>query len=517
MTSEKVAGGEAGPWDVAIVGLGPTGLALAALLGRRGLSVLGLEREGGLYRLPRAGHLDHTALRVLDEIGCFETAFADMIPNAGLRILSAGGRTLAWLPSPPRTPTGAPSSMHFHQPRLDRALFDTAAALPSVTLRHGCPVTEVAPGPDHVALTLGGTRPEQVRARYVVGADGAGSTVRAAAGLALEDFGFSESWMVVDLILARRCPSLSPDTVFVADPARPHLLIELPGMRYRFEFMLLPGETEAELTAEPTVRRLLRPWLGPDDIAAIERAVVYTFRGALAPEWRAGRILLAGDAAHLTPPFLGQGLCSGLRDAANLAWKLDHVLTHGAPAALLDSYGVERAPHVRNVIDTSIRIGEVLCTLDPETAARRDADLLATAEDPRRSPLFFRLGELPQGALVGAGGGRAMPSPRVGATTLDRLAGQRFLVLSRRPLSADPALEFWTALGAHVLDTAGEVPALDAWLDRMGAEVAVARPDRYVLGAGATLAGITDPVRALLAPGLVKETQAEAGRGTGSV
>lgn len=495
--------------DVAIVGLGPVGMALAGLLGRRGLRVIGLEREQAIYPMPRAGHVDHTVLRSLDEIGCLDAALADMIPNTGLSLVAGDGGLLARVPAQPRTPSGLPSSMHFHQPSLDRTLRRCLQAMEGVVLQTSSRVVDLSQDDTGVSLTVEGAQgPRVVRARYAVGCDGASSVIRARAGLGFDDYGFSETWLVVDLILRSRPDTLPPDdTTFGADPARPWAAIDLPGMRYRFEFMLLPGES-AEAMAQPdTVLRLTGRWLEARHIQRIERAVVYTFRGGQAQPWRAGRVLLAGDAAHLTPPFLGQGLCSGVRDAANLVWKLEHVLRLGAPEALLDSYQAERGPHVENVIRTSMRLAQALCERDPQRAAARDAEMLGSDAPPEKR-LTFRLGELVAGPLVLDGGGMFMPSPDVvtgaGPLPLDRLVGPRFLVLARDAQALDATADWWRGIGARVLtlDALGCVDdTLERWFARREAAVAVVRPDRYVLGTGAALAPITAQVAGLLAAG----------------
>jgi 3-(3-hydroxy-phenyl)propionate hydroxylase len=229
---------------------------------------------------------------------------------------------------------------------------------------------------------------------------------------------------------------------------------------------------------------------------------VYRFHGLLAERWRSGRVLLAGDAAHQMPPFLGQGMCSGIRDATNLAWKLEHVLRFGAPLSLLDSYEQERSPHVRSVIETAIRFGEAVCVLDPDAAASRDRRMLADPAPPERR-IGFKLRELESGPLVLAGGGGMFVQPLVGGRRLDDVVGQRFLVLGRSGADLGSVAEWWAqSVDAYVvaLDSLGaDGDPLRAWLDKRSASVAVVRPDRFVLGAGTDLGAITESVRALLA------------------
>jgi len=488
-------------WDVAVVGLGPVGTTLAGLLGKRGLRVLGVDREKGIYQLPRAGHLDHTILRTLEELGCLDEAFGETIPNTGMRLLDGNGQLLAEIRAQKLTPSGLPASVHFHQPSLDRTLRACVEKMPSVEMRNSSELVGLETD-DGITLHIrSGSETRQERARFVVGCDGAQSAVRALGDIRLNDFGFTESWVVIDLILKDRVDTLPDNTVFGADPARPYAAIELPGMRFRFEFMLLPGETPEQVTTKEAAERMISPWLQPTDIHRIERSVVYTFRGASADSWRKGRIMVAGDAAHLTPPFLGQGLCSGVRDVTNLAWKLDHVLRYGAPFELLDTYQIERDPHVTNVITTSIELGKMLCVLDPDIARERDRKMLESGAAPDKR-VTFKLGELVPGPLVLSGGGMFMISPPIDGIPLDDLVGQHFLVLAREDSDLTASAEWWKKIGAKVA-TLAELPtadnALEKWMDRRNARIMVARPDRYVLAAGNSLEEITDQVRSLLA------------------
>jgi 3-(3-hydroxy-phenyl)propionate hydroxylase len=485
-------------YDVAVVGMGPVGAVLTGLLGRRGLKVVAIERDRDVFPLPRAAHVDHTGLRTLQEVGVLDELLPEMVANAGLELMSADLQLLARLPGDQPTVSGLPASMYFHQPGFDRALRRNAAELPGVEVMLGTEVGAIEEGPDCVTLDVEGHPP--VTASLVVGCDGALSGVREAAGLGLEDLGFHEDWVAVDLLLREPVPSLPDSSLQVCDPARPYVAVPMPGLRFRFEFMLLPGESGEELAQPESVERLISPWIGPG-LADIERAAVYRFHGLLAHRWRAGRVLLAGDAAHQMPPFLGQGMCSGIRDATNLAWKLDHVLRRGAPMALLDTYQSERKPHVRHVIETAIAYGRAVCVLDPQEAAERDRRMLADPAPPERR-LRFRLREFDPGPLVLDGGGDLFVQPSVGGRMLDDVVGQRFLVLCRESVPGEAA-EWWeSAAGATVATLAdlGEAAEpLAAWLDRRDADVAVVRPDRFVLGTGTDLAAMTEPVQALLA------------------
>ena len=493
-------------FDVAVVGLGPVGAVLAGLLGKRGLKVVVFDREEGLYPLPRAAHIDHTGLRTLQELGCLEELLPQMLLNPGTDCVTADRRLLFSIPGDVPTPSGLPASMYFYQPTFDGTLRRTVAALPTVDIRLSTEVTELEQSGDGVLLTARGPEgTSQVEAAWVVGCDGASSRVRQLAGIQRTSFGFEEQWVIFDLRLREPRPPLPTRAVQLCDPARPHTELPMPADRYRFEFMLMPGEEAAELLKpEVAFERLMAP-LVPREGVEIERTATYTFAGLVADDWRAGRVFVAGDAAHLMPPFLGQGMCSGMRDATNLAWKLDLVHRRGAADAVLDTYTAERRPHVSSVIGAAVRLGQIICTTDPIEAAERDREMLA-----RRStepPYRFQLPALTPGPLVLDGGGDLFLQPATApGGRLDDAVGSRFLVVVEAGAENEPAARWWReAMGALVASP----PALPdpdrrigAWLHRRGARSVVVRPDRYVLWAGDDLAAATAKVRPWLAGGV---------------
>jgi 3-(3-hydroxy-phenyl)propionate hydroxylase len=491
--------------DVAIVGFGPTGAMLAGLLGRRGLSVVVVERELDVFALPRAAHIDHTGLRALQELGCLDQVLPEMIPNPGLDFVTAAGQLLFQLPSDRLSISGLPTSMYFHQPGFDRSVRAAVAALENVDIRLGTEMTGFTVESEGVELeTISRDRTRaKLRASWLVGCDGAWSPVREEIGIRLEDLGFEEQWLVVDLVLHQPLASLPNHAIHHCDPARPHTAIPMPNRRYRFELMLMPGDDPVEVQRPERVFQILGHHL-PPGAAEIERAAVYTFHGLLAERFLRGRVLIVGDAAHQMPPFLGQGMCSGLRDATNLAWKLDHVVTRRAPVALLGSYGSERRPHVGEIIRAAVDFGRVICTTDPVEAAERDRRILAQEGSAvERAP--FGLPALEPGPLVRSGGGSLFPQPPRGeAGWLDDIVGQRFLVIARRAAHLGASSGWWAdAVGALVVTVDQLAPFegdLLRWFDRQGVDVAVVRPDRYVLAAGEDLDRITGEVGDLLEP-----------------
>ena len=491
--------------DVAIIGFGPVGAVLAGLLGRRGLQVAVLEVEQDVFPLPRAAHIDHQGLRVLQELGCLDKVLPGMRFNAGMDFVNASRQVLTRIVSPRVNRYGLPSSMYFHQPGFDRTIRATVSALPNV--RVFLPTQAIAIESSDAGATVRARRVDcdvevQLRARYVVGCDGARSPTRTWLNIALDDLGFQEQWLVVDLKLHGALNGLPQHAVHVCDPARPHTVVPMPEPRYRFELMLLPGEDPEEMRKTENVARLLAGWI-PLGAAEVERIAVYTFRGVLAEKWRKGPVLLAGDAAHLMPPFLGQGMCSGLRDASNLAWKLDWVIRGRASESLLDTYERERKPHVRKVIQAAVDFGRIICTLDPKVAAERDADMLNRTSADHSA---FRLPLLQHGPLVLPGGGSIFVQPQSphDGRRLDDLVGPRFLVLGRTREALDGSASWWSSDGRALVTTLAEVPDpghwIRGWLDRTHSDVVVVRPDRYVLGAGKSLTAITEAVRDLLNP-----------------
>jgi 3-(3-hydroxy-phenyl)propionate hydroxylase len=486
--------------DVVIVGLGPVGTVLAGLLGKRGLSVVVLERSATVFPLPRAAHIDHTGLRAVQELGCLDEVLPSTILNPGIDFIGVDDGLLMRQPADMPTWSGVPTSVYFHQPGFDTALRAAVAGLPQVALRLETAAESVEDEGNSVRVRARDLRTDEtfeVRGSYVVACDGATSPIREALGIELEDLGFHEQWLVIDLQLDGSGLDLPQKAIYYCSPGRPHVVIPMPGNRHRIECKLLPGETPEQMQDPAAVSALLETLVGNGSVT-VERAAVYTFHGLLAREWRHGRVLLAGDAAHQMPPFLGQGMCSGFRDATNLAWKLEHVLRSGAPDALLDTYQQERSPHVRAIVERAIDFGALVAVTDPEQAVDRDRQV---RED--HSALLFRLPVLEAGPLVQDGGGRLFGQPTVGGRLLDDAVGSRFLVLARDAEGLSSTADWWAdVLGAWVT-TLDELPdpdpSLKEWFERRGISLMVLRPDRYLLAATDDLDEITAAVAPLLA------------------
>jgi len=377
--------------DVVQIGYGPVGQVAAALLGRAGHDVAVFERHESLYGLPRAGHIDHEITRVFQAVGATGSILQDAFRCATYGWRNQHGDRLIDIDWSQEGISGWASDYLIYQPYLENALDAAARRHPTVSIHQGWEAVEILPHADFAEVTFERVRSNQqgqlnsaerrtVRGRYLIGADGANSFTRTCARIEFEELAFRERWLVVDF-RQKRPLSFDFDNGQVCDPSRPFCLFQLGKTHRRFEFMVLPEDDATQLASPESVWTLVSKWLAPDD-AELIRSTIYTFRAANAREWRSGRVFLVGDAAHLMPPFLGQGMCSGIRDVNNLVWKLDLVLRGVAPDAVLDSYGAERKPHVAQIIEQAVALGKVSCMLDPVQARHRDQALLAGRVPP---------------------------------------------------------------------------------------------------------------------------------------
>ena len=475
-----------GVCDVAIIGFGPVGAALANLLAKDGLTVVAFDREAQPYALPRAVHFDDEIMRVFQTIGLADAIAPSTNLSPGMRFIDAQGRlVLDWSRPAAIGPHGWHTSYRFHQPDLERILRAGVARHDTIDVRLRSDVYAVDADDDGVTVhfeDLGSGALRQCRARYVVGCDGARSLVRRLIGSELEDLGFHERWLVVDAILKRPRPDLGDYSIQHCDPQRPATYVRGVGDRRRWEISVIPGDDERQLSSPDFVWSLLGKWIGPDD-ADLERAVCYTFHSTLARRWRKDRLLIAGDSAHQTPPFLGQGMCAGIRDAANLAWKLGRVLRGEAGQDLLDTYQSERLPHVREYIELAVRLGGLINMKAAETAlaGRADADAPQSMNTLKPKP--------GPGLFVGDGPLRGTMAPQpilLDGTRFDDRIGMRFAAVLRPELRPD-LLAMTDACKQRGITLVGdEAPGLQDWLKDAGIGGALVRPDRYVMGTANT-------------------------------
>lgn len=500
-------------YDVVQIGYGPVGQVSAAALGKLGRNVAVFEKFGSLYALPRAGHVDHEIMRGLQSVGAVSKMLEDAFRCAKYGWRNQHGQTLLEIDWDYSGVSGWGSDYLIYQPYVEDALDAAVKRSPTVAVHHGWQAMEIVEHDEFVEVelaqgmfdgasyTLTGER-QRVRGRYLVGADGANSKVREAAGIALIDRGFKERWLVTDF-RQKRPLSFDFDNGQICDPARPMCLFQLGQTHRRFEFMVMPDDEPEELTTHDGVWSLVRSWITPED-AELIRATIYTFRSANADRWRRGRTLLVGDAAHLMPPFLGQGMCSGVRDALSLVWKLDLVLRGAAHPDLLDTYMEERKPHVDNIIDQAVMLGKVSCTIDPEEARLRDEAFLSGQVPPPPPFPILESGVLQDGGdqASRAVRGRLGPQGRVVLGEAEGLAddilGGGWQLISRSDMvgaAASQTKAILGRLGVVIINFgAGDVVDRDGvyadYLDAAGAEAILVRPDFYVFGATASRDGL---------------------------
>lgn len=470
-------------YDVAIVGYGPAGATLAHLLGQCGLKTLVLERESAHYHLPRAVHFDAEVMRVFQWIGVAEEMEPLTHRHPGMKFVAPDGSLLLDWPRPQgEGPQGWRANYRFHQPDLEALLRDHLARRPMVTVRTRCDVFHLDDTGDAVELRfedMSRGKVERCRAKYVVGCDGARSLVRRYIESGMEDYGFHERWLVVDLILHEDKPALGDHSIQYCVPERPATYVRTPGLRRRWEITVQPDEDSNDICKPERVWELLSDWITPEE-AEMERTAVYTFHSLVAEDWRKGRLLLAGDACHQTPPFMGQGMCAGTRDVANLYWKLALIcqgkVTGAAAEALLDSYETERKPNAREYIQTAVRLGGLINTAGTEEALR--AALPSADGSARMESIAPPIGP---GLGVGDKSGRLFGQPRLSdGTLMDDLYRHQFVVVAEDTLAEGLTLPDGVALVTTSSSNAAE------HLARLGARATVLRPDRHTLGGADT-------------------------------
>lgn len=494
--------------DVAIVGYGPVGQSLAIMLGNMGWKTVVIEKQQQIYPLPRACHFDHEAMRIFQSMGIAGSIEASSVPAREYKLLKSDGSLLASLPRDWESPSGWEASYHFYQPDIEAVLDRAARSTPNVSVRPGVTALQVEDhgGYARVSTTGEAGGPGRIDARYVIGADGANSIVRSQSGIGFQDLGFEATWLVADVLVkeGHEVPRI-PDTAQVCDPEQPTHMAWLGGRHLRWEFMLVGNQTPESVENPEYIWPRLARWVSPED-AELVRYTAYTFRSLVAESFNKGRVLLAGDAAHLMPPFMGQGMVSGLRDAATLTWILDLVLKGTASGELLDSYTSSRSPHVMEYIHESVRVGRLVCETDPEKARLRDEQMTDAGQTP--DPFQPAVGSIFQ---TGPLAGHLSVQPRVGTEDgklLDDVVGPGFKLLTTDRQDLDGLSDGARAVIGHagvrtilLHAAADEVAAPDSgeespaavlteqgtkfldWTRNHAVTSVLVRPDGYVYGA----------------------------------
>ncbi|WP_329222140.1 bifunctional 3-(3-hydroxy-phenyl)propionate/3-hydroxycinnamic acid hydroxylase [Streptomyces sp. NBC_01485] len=517
--------------DVVVVGLGPVGATAVNLAHDLGLRVVAFDRAAEVEKRPRAAGFDHEAMRVFAGLGLADAIAGHTMPYRPSEYRNADGQVIKRIDTapPPHLLGWAPNYV-FDQPHLETTLRRRLEGADGVDVHLGTEVTDVRLDEDGATVHAVDAadpagRPRTVRARYVLACDGGGSPSRKRLGLRMDDLDFDEPWLVVDVRLRPGAGAGLPRTnVQYCEPARPSTFVVGPGSHRRWEFMINPGERPEDVTDPDFISALLSRWLTPGEYD-LWRASTYRFHALVLKQWRVRRLFFLGDAAHMTPPFLAQGMCQGIRDASNLMWKLALRLRAGADDSLLDTYQREREPHVRQVTLTAKEFGHVICERDAATAAKRDVDLLAElAAWPEGTVRQSLIPGLHAGFLAPEGFpacGDLLPQPRVtdarSATgLLDEFTGSTFRLVLRHdtdPAAVESALRAHESAdgfpirlvrlvgGVEPVERVGpdeyreEQPVLDAWLGRQSCVAVLARPDHYVFGGVHT----ADDLDALLA------------------
>ena len=489
-------------YDIAIVGCGPVGATLANLLGAYGYSIGIFEKEVDIYRAPRAVHIDDEVIRIFQAVGILDQLNESIVPFEKMQFISAKGKVLIEVGVPPNhQPYGHAPSSWFLQPVLEEKLRAHFQKHPSIQFYKGYEVQEIKNHSDAVVFTatqVNSQKAISIKAKYLIGCDGGRSLVRKTMGVSSDTLNFDQSWMVVDTFVKAEedlalLPALHQQ---LCDPYRPITYVPGVGNHRRFEFMLRANETAESISKPQKIKALIRPFINPEKLD-IARSAVYTFHGLTAHQWRKGRLILAGDSAHQMPPFAGQGMCSGIRDAHNLGFKLDLVLKGLATEKLLDSYQAERKPHVTEISKGAIKMGQLIQAQSKWKVWMRDflfflgrnSAFLQTklqSEFIRKTPYqqgFIGqqhplLGQLAIQPMIQLKGQSDM--------FLDDILRDQFALISTHKIANSYLQAFKSKLGGNtfLLNMDFHSATLEQWMSDHQMDFIIIRPDRYVYDAG---------------------------------
>ena len=503
-------------YDVAIVGFGPTGAVAAGLLGEKGIRTFVCDKSHEVYDKPRAISLDHEMIRLFQQMGVAKQIKPFLEPFTDSVYYGVDGQIIKRMSTVAAPyPLSHTPSVVFTQPPVEEILRTHAQSHDCVTVSLGQTLVSLVQDASCATLTLQAEDGSQshVKSRYVIACDGASSTVRALVGITLDDLDFDEPWLVVDVkVNAQGLQKLPNTSVQYCNPERPSTFLIGPGNHRRWEISINPGEDPKDVATPEGTWRLLAPWLSPED-GTLWRQASYRFHALVAHQWRQGRVFVAGDAAHQQPPFLGQGMCQGVRDAVNLCWRLDAVLHHGASDTLLNSYGTERRQHVVDLTTRIKGIGAIITQRDMHKARERDAHLLAECggvvkPTPRQDvqPALsaglldkrahvFRGTIFPQPLLNQPNGQQVRMDDALGAgwrVVLSAQADDAFVQACQHHHLPKLTL---AQLGSPQFTEAEGV--LSHWFQKADVKAAIVRPDHYVYGVSQTAQELSDQLNEL--------------------
>ncbi len=469
-------------FDVTIIGLGPTGGTLANLMAMNGFSVLILEREKSHYNLPRAVHFDDEIMRVFQTIGITKDFLKHTIINKGTKFVNSKGKVVLDWPRPRKiTENGWYPSYRFHQPDLERQLRKKLKNYRKVKIQNNSKVTKIKNYSEYVKISFSNTKIDsfhEIKSKYLIGCDGANSVTRKEMNTKMKNLGFTQKWAVIDLILKEEKKNLPDRTIQYSNPKQPATYCRNVGKRRRWEFAIKRKQSEKKILSEKYIWNFLKPWLKKKE-ALLERKTIYTFKSAISRNWIKGRIFIAGDAAHLMPPFMGQGMCAGIRDVSNLAWKISKCLKSKHNEKLLSSYQSERFTNVKEYVETTMRMGEFVNAAE----SIEITDNISSGSDGIKSMQSIKpvLGK-GLGSISDINRGKIFPQLKLknGKSLDDFFSCSLILILSNELKNKKKLSKLPTIIE-------NEVKGLSEVLKDYKSKAIIVRPDRFVLQSCATI------------------------------
>ena len=470
--------------DIIIIGLGPTGGTLANLLALHGFSILIIEKEKSFYPLPRAVHFDDEIMRVFQTIGITNKFLKHTIINKGTKFVNSKNKVVLDWPRPRSiTENGWYPSYRFHQPDLERKLRGRLKDFKKVSIMQNTKVVSLKENNNSLKVVLenvNNRKIKEVSSKYVVGCDGANSTVRELIKSKFQNLGFTQKWAVVDLILKKDKKELPDRTIQYSNPKQPATYCRNVGKRRRWEFAIHNNMSEKKVLSNSYIWNFLKPWLKKNE-AYLERKTIYTFKSAISKNWIKGRVFIAGDAAHLMPPFMGQGMCAGVRDASNLAWKLSKCLQNKHDKRFLRTYQSERFSNVKEYVETTMRMGEFVNAAESIEITNN----ISSGSDGKKSMQSIK-------PILGKGlgnnsdinRGKIFPQLKLknGKSLDDKFSNSLILILSSELRSKKKLSKIKTVIE-------NEVVGLSALLKKYKAKALIVRPDRFILQSCKTVKG----------------------------